>query len=105
MPMENCQPAPDSEARGAIRSRRHALALMLGAGGWLAAALEAADGGASVRLAISETEIGRASCRERVEISVGALSLKKKNIIRRGIGGRSGLGCNWSVVLEGAQCR
>jgi phosphonate transport system substrate-binding protein len=55
MAMENCQPAPDSEARGAIRSRRHALALMLGAGGWLAAALEAADGGASVRLAISET--------------------------------------------------
>src|ERR1039458_2145082 len=58
MPMENCQPAPDSEARGAIRSRRHALALMLGAGGWLAAALEAADGGASVRLAISETVVG-----------------------------------------------
>lgn len=56
--MENCKPAPDSEARGAIRSRRHALALMLGAGGWLAAALEAADGGASVRLAISETVVG-----------------------------------------------
>src|ERR1017187_5206987 len=58
MPMENCQPAPDSEARGAIRSRRHALPLMLGAGGWLAAAREAADGGASVRLAISETVVG-----------------------------------------------
>src|ERR1035437_4253823 len=58
MPMENCQPAPDSEARDAIRSRRHALALMLGAGGCLAAALEAADGGASVRLAISETVVG-----------------------------------------------
>jgi phosphonate transport system substrate-binding protein len=55
MAMENCQPAPDSEARGAIRSRRHALALMLGACPWLRGAVDAADGGAPVRLAISES--------------------------------------------------
>src|SRR2546422_11468597 len=33
----------------------------------------------------ADAEIGRASCRERVEISVGAVSLKKK---RRSTGGR-----------------
>src|ERR1019366_1049817 len=55
MAMENCQPTPDSEARGAIRSRRHALALMLGACPWLRGAGDAADGGAPVRLAISES--------------------------------------------------
>ena len=53
--MENCQSAPDSEARGAIRSRRHALAVMLGACPWLRGAVDAADGGAPVRLAISES--------------------------------------------------
>jgi len=56
--MENRKPAPIGEAPGATRSRRHALALMLGAWRWLPRALAAADGGAAVRLAISETVVG-----------------------------------------------
>src|SRR5258708_36855248 len=35
-------------------------------------------GGTALMLMMKAGEIGRASCRERVEISVGAVSLKKK---------------------------
>jgi ABC-type phosphate/phosphonate transport system substrate-binding protein len=54
MSMEKPSPAPVSETHSVISSRRHALALILGAGGWVRDAL-AADGGAPVRLAISES--------------------------------------------------
>ena len=55
MTMENGKPAPVSETRDATSSRRHALALMLGAWRWLPRALAATDGDAPVRLAISES--------------------------------------------------
>src|ERR1035438_6438528 len=42
----------------AADGRRQTLALMLGAGGWLAGNLAAADGSAPVHLAISETVVG-----------------------------------------------
>lgn len=53
--MKNCTPLPVSDTRSAASSRRHALALMLGAGRWLPRSLAAADGGAPIRLAISES--------------------------------------------------
>jgi len=53
--MQNGKPAPLGEIRSATGSRRHALALMLGAWRWLPRALAAADTGAPVRLAISES--------------------------------------------------
>src|SRR2546430_15909223 len=34
----------------------------------------------SGKVEVTNDQIGRASCRERVEISVGAVSLKKKNV-------------------------
>ena len=55
MAMENSKPAPVGETRGVISSRRHALALMLGAWRCLPRALAAADAGAPLRLAISES--------------------------------------------------
>ena len=55
MAMEKGKPAPVRGAGSDISSRRHALALMLGAWGWLPRALAAADVGAPLRLAISET--------------------------------------------------
>jgi phosphonate transport system substrate-binding protein len=57
MAMENGKPAPVGETRSATSSRRHALALMLGAWGWLPRALAAADPGAPVRIAISESTV------------------------------------------------
>ncbi len=47
----------EGETRGDTSSRRRALALMLGAGGWLPGALAAADRAALLRLAISESLI------------------------------------------------
>ena len=55
--MENYKALPDIETRCAIPSRRQALALMLGAFPWLRVRLAAADGGAPVRLAISESMV------------------------------------------------
>jgi phosphonate transport system substrate-binding protein len=55
MAIETSKPAPVSGTRGVASSRRHALALMLGAWRWLPRALAAADAGAPVRLAISES--------------------------------------------------
>jgi phosphonate transport system substrate-binding protein len=55
MSMGTRKPAPSSGTRGAASSRRHALALMLGAWRWLPRALAAADAGAPIRLAISES--------------------------------------------------
>src|ERR1039458_3771511 len=49
------KPAPSSGTRNAASSRRHVLALMLGAWRWLPRALAAADAGAPIRLAISES--------------------------------------------------
>src|SRR5438132_13868895 len=43
------------------------------------------------RAARSSSEIGRASCRERVEISVGAVTLRKKNMHIGRCGGRNGI--------------
>jgi ABC-type phosphate/phosphonate transport system substrate-binding protein len=57
MSMGTRKPAPSSGTRGAASSRRHALALMLGAWHWLPRALAAADAGAPVRLAISESMV------------------------------------------------
>ncbi len=51
------KPTTATETRGAA-SRRQAFGLMLGAGGWLPQALAAADGGAPVRLALSESMLG-----------------------------------------------
>ena len=71
MGIKNGTPAAVSETRGATRSRRHALALMLGAGRWLPGALAAANGGAPVRLAISETLVGDVNLNDaRVAMSV-----------------------------------
>jgi phosphonate transport system substrate-binding protein len=53
----NRKPALIGGTRGAASSRRHALALMLGAGRWLPRALAAADAGAPIRLAISESMV------------------------------------------------
>ena len=58
MALENGKPVPDSEAHSATGSRRHALALLLGAWRCLPKALAAADAGEPVRLAISESVIG-----------------------------------------------
>ena len=58
MDIENGKPVPVGEASGATRSRRHALALMLGSGCCLPGALAAADTSAPVRLAISESVVG-----------------------------------------------
>src|SRR5450631_1697847 len=58
MDIENEAPSPVGGSRGATSSRRHTLALMLGAGRWLPGALAAADGSAAVRLAISESVVG-----------------------------------------------
>src|SRR5664280_1805839 len=58
MDTQNGEQSPAGETRGTSPSRRQTLAVMLGAGGWLAAALEAADGGAPIHLAISETVVG-----------------------------------------------
>jgi phosphonate transport system substrate-binding protein len=55
MAMGNRKPAPVGGTRGATSSRRHVLALMLGAWRWLPEALAAADSGAPIRLAISES--------------------------------------------------
>jgi phosphonate transport system substrate-binding protein len=59
--MENGKPAPGSETRDTTSSRRHALALMLGAGPWLPRALTGADTGAPVRLAISKSLVSDVS--------------------------------------------
>ncbi len=53
--MENGKPASVGETRIATNSRRHALALMLGAWHWLPRALAAADAGAPIRVAVSES--------------------------------------------------
>ena len=53
--MEKRNPVPRREVRSATSSRRRFLAVMPGAWHWLAGALDAADGGAPVRLAISES--------------------------------------------------
>jgi ABC-type phosphate/phosphonate transport system substrate-binding protein len=58
MDIENEAPSPVGGTRWATSSRRHTLALMLGAGRWLPGALAAADGSATVRLAISESVVG-----------------------------------------------
>ena len=55
MAMGKRKPAPSSGTRNAASSRRHVLALMLGAWRWLPRALAAADAGAPIRLAISES--------------------------------------------------
>jgi phosphonate transport system substrate-binding protein len=55
---ENGKPAPAGETRCAIRSRRSALALLLGAGPWARRALASAEGEAPVRMAISESMVG-----------------------------------------------
>ena len=55
MAMENGTPASVCETRGATTSRRHALALTLAAWRWLPGVLAAADAGAPVRVAISES--------------------------------------------------
>jgi ABC-type phosphate/phosphonate transport system substrate-binding protein len=57
MTMENRKPAPVGGTRSAAGSRRHALALMLGAWRWLPRALAAAGADAPVRLAISESMV------------------------------------------------
>jgi phosphonate transport system substrate-binding protein len=57
MAIENRKPVPVGETRSATSSRRHALALMLGACRWLPGALAAADPGAPLRLAISESMV------------------------------------------------
>jgi|ERR1035438_7810162 phosphonate transport system substrate-binding protein len=56
MAMEKDNPAPVSETRGVASSRRHTLALMLGASGWLSAA--PATDGAPLRFGISESVVG-----------------------------------------------
>ena len=56
--MESYNPAPLHATPWSSSSRRHAFALMLGAGGWLPGVLVAADGGVPVRLAISESAVG-----------------------------------------------
>jgi len=56
--LESRRALPVNGAPGATRLRRHALVLMLGAWRWLPQALAAADAGAPVRLAISESAIG-----------------------------------------------
>lgn len=56
--MENGKPAPISEARRATRSRRDALALMLGAASGLPRRLAASNAGEEIRLAISESVVG-----------------------------------------------
>jgi len=56
--MENRKPLPLSEALNTTGSRRHALALLLGAWRWVPQALAAADSGAPVHLAISESVMG-----------------------------------------------
>jgi phosphonate transport system substrate-binding protein len=53
--MEESKAASVSETRDTTSSRRHALALMLGAWDWLPQALAGAEGGAPIRLAISES--------------------------------------------------
>src|ERR1035438_8147328 len=58
MDTRNGQPIPAGETAETTPSRRQTLALMLGAGGWLAGNLAAADGSAPVHLAISETVVG-----------------------------------------------
>jgi ABC-type phosphate/phosphonate transport system substrate-binding protein len=58
MAMAKAKPVPVSETLGASGSRRHAFALMLAACRWLPGALSAADGGAPVRLAISQSVMG-----------------------------------------------
>src|ERR1017187_4957605 len=58
MDTRNLQPIPAGETAETTPSRRQTLALMLGAGGWLAGDLAAADGSAPVHLAISETVVG-----------------------------------------------
>ncbi len=52
---QNTQPASPPEARGAVSSRRRAIALTLGAGHWLPGLLAAADAVAPLRLALSES--------------------------------------------------
>ena len=58
MRLESRKVVPNSEAPGATGSRRSVIVLMLGAWRCLPQALAAADAGAPVRLAISETAIG-----------------------------------------------
>ena len=55
--MEIRSQAPAGETRSVTCSRRHALALMLGAWHWLPRGLAAAEGGAAIRLAISESMV------------------------------------------------
>ena len=56
--MENGKPAPTSEARRASRSRRNALALILGAVSGPPRKLAASGAGEEIRLAISESVVG-----------------------------------------------
>jgi ABC-type phosphate/phosphonate transport system substrate-binding protein len=71
MAMENRNPAPVGETRRVTTSRRHALALMLGASRWLSAAPLAAEGSAPLRLAISENVVGEVNLNDaRVAMQV-----------------------------------
>lgn len=58
MAIQNSNPASIIETHGSKVSRRHACAMMLGVGSWLPGVLAAADTGAPVRLAISESIMG-----------------------------------------------
>jgi phosphonate transport system substrate-binding protein len=58
MDAKNDEQSPAGKTRGTTSSRRQTLAVMLGAGSWLAPELAAADGSAPVHLAISETVVG-----------------------------------------------
>jgi phosphonate transport system substrate-binding protein len=57
MAIQHSMSAPIGETRGATSSRRQALALMLGAWGWLPEAPAAADADAPVRMAVSESMV------------------------------------------------
>ena len=61
MAKEHCIPAPFDDSGSSTSSRRHALAVILGACPWLSGALDGADGGAPTRLAISESVLGEVS--------------------------------------------
>jgi len=75
--MENGKQKPASEIRSAASSRRHALALMLGASRWLAGAPAAADSGRPFRVAISESlvaDVNLNDARAAMEIWIRRIS-------------------------------
>jgi phosphonate transport system substrate-binding protein len=82
--MEKPNPAAVGETCSAIRSRRHTLALMLGAGGWLPGALAAADSGPPVRLVISDslvTDVNLNDARAAMQIWVRRMAQDLKVVV------------------------